>query len=195
MSAPLLAKEEVSQRIFGVFRTYGYEGATLARISVATGLGRASLYHYYPGGKDDMAREVLGTARGWLESNVVAALERPGGHAARLRAMTAALRAGYAEGEASCVLNLLGVGEAGEKFASDLRLAIDVWIHALEKLLRGAGAPPARARRTALDTIVRIEGALVVGRALGDNAVFTRTLSELERALIDEVEHHGASLR
>ena len=92
MSAPLLAKEEVSQRIFGVFRTYGYEGATLARISVATGLGRASLYHYYPGGKDDMAREVLGTARGWLESNVVAALERPGGHAARLRAMTARRR-------------------------------------------------------------------------------------------------------
>jgi AcrR family transcriptional regulator len=195
MPASLLPKEEVAQRIFGVFRTYGYEGATLARISEATGLGRASLYHYYPGGKDDMAREVLGTARAWLEANVVGALERPGTPAARLRNMTAALRAGYAEGEASCVLNLLGVGEAGEKFATDLNLVIEVWVHALERLLRTAGESPARARRTALDAVVRIEGALVVSRALGDTSVFVRTLTEIERSLAAEVDRQGAAPR
>jgi AcrR family transcriptional regulator len=195
MPASLLPKEEVARRIFGVFRTYGYEGATLARISEATGLGRASLYHYYPGGKDDMAREVLGTARAWLEANVVGALERTGTPAARLRNMTAALRAGYAEGEASCVLNLLGVGEAGEKFAAELNLVIEVWVHALERLLRTAGESPARARRTALDAVVRIEGALVVSRALGDTSVFVRTLSEIERSLAGEVERQGAAPR
>ena len=77
MPAPLIAKDEVLSRLFGVFRTYGYEGATLARISESTGLGRASLYHYFPGGKDEMAREVLGVAQGWLAQNVVAPLEGP----------------------------------------------------------------------------------------------------------------------
>jgi len=191
MPAPLLPKDEVSQRIFGVFRTYGYEGATLARISAATGLGRASLYHYYPGGKDDMAREVLGTANGWLETNVVSVLERPGSAASRLRAMTAALRTGYAEGAASCVLNLLGIGEAGEKFSAELRTVLEVWIHALERLFRNAGSPPGRARRTATDAVVRVEGALVVARALGDATVFVRTLGELERSLIEEVDRNA----
>jgi AcrR family transcriptional regulator len=192
MPAALLPKHEVAQRIFGVFRTYGYEGATLARISEATGLGRASLYHYYPGGKDDMAREVLGSARGWLESNVSAALDRQGSPAARLRSMTGALRSGYADGEASCVLNLLGVGEAGGKFAAELRAAIDVWIQALERLLKAAGVSPARARRGAVDAVVRVEGSLVVARALGDTAVFTRALSDIERDLNKEIDHAAA---
>jgi AcrR family transcriptional regulator len=193
MPAALLPKQEVAQRVFGVFRTYGYEGATLARISAATGLGRASLYHYYPGGKDDMAREVLDGARAWLETNVSAALERPGTTAARLRSMTAALRSGYADGEASCVLNLLGVGDAGGKFAAELRAVIDVWIEALERLLKAEGLSSARARKGAVDAVVRVEGALVVARALGDAAVFKRTLSDLERDLNDEIEHAAAT--
>jgi len=191
MPAPLLAKEEVLGRTFGVFRAYGYEGATMARISEATGLGRASLYHYFPGGKDDMARAVLGVARAWLEKNVLAALEGPGSVASRLKAMTAALRAGYADGEASCVINLLGVGEAGEKFANDLLATLEPWLRALENLLRESGVPAARARRLAVDALVRTEGALVIARALRDNGVFARTLGEIEKTLLEEIAKHG----
>jgi AcrR family transcriptional regulator len=165
MPAPLLAKDDVLAKLFGVFRTYGYEGATLARISQATGLGRASLYHYFPGGKDDMAREVLAGARAWLGANMVAALEGPGSTAARLKAMTAAVRAGYADGDASCVINLLGIGKAGDKFSKELRETLEPWLRALEKLLRDGGVPAARARRIALGALVRTEGALVVARA------------------------------
>ena len=87
------------------------------------------------------------------------------------------MRAGYADGEASCVINLLGVGEAGEKFQRDLRETIELWLGALERSCKDAGVPAARARRrAAVDAVVRIEGALVVARALGDNAVFARTL-------------------
>jgi AcrR family transcriptional regulator len=188
MPAPLLAKEDVLARIFTVFRTYGYEGATLARISDSTGLGRASLYHYFPGGKDDMARGVLAGARAWVEANVVAALESRGSAAKRLKAMTAALRAGYADGELSCVINLLGIGEAGEKFGHELRDALEPWLHALESLLRETGVSAARARRVAVDALVRIEGALVIARALRDNAVFVRTVGEVEKLLIEEAE-------
>ena len=191
MPAPLLAKEDVLGKVFGVFRTYGYEGATLARISQATGLGRASLYHYFPAGKDEMAREVLAGARAWLGANVLAALEGPGSTATRLKAMTAAVRAGYADGEASCVINLLGIGEAGDKFATELRETLEPWLRALEKLLRDAGVPAARARRVAVDALVRTEGALVIARALGDNAVFVRTVGDIEKLLLEEVDARG----
>lgn len=189
MPAPLLSKDEVLSRLFGVFRTYGYEGATLARISDSTGLGRASLYHYFPGGKDEMAREVLSVAQNWLTANVIAPLQGPGSPHGRIRTMLQNLRAGYRDGEASCVVNLLGVGEAGEKFRGDLSATAELWIGGIESLLRGAGVTPARARRSAVDTVVRIEGALVVARAIGDTSVFTRTLADIERALNEEISH------
>jgi hypothetical protein len=38
----------------------------------------------------------------------------------------AAVRAGYADGEASCVINLLGIGEAGDKFSKEQRDTLDL---------------------------------------------------------------------
>ncbi len=55
MPAPLLPREEVLDRLAAAFRRDGYDGASIARLSAATGLGKASLYHYFPGGKQDMA--------------------------------------------------------------------------------------------------------------------------------------------
>jgi len=138
-----------------------------------------------------MARGVLAGSRAWLGANVVAALEGPGSPAARLKAMTATVRAGFADGEASCVINLLGIGEAGDKFAKELRETLEPRMRALEKFLRDAGVPAARARRVALDAIVRTEGALVVARALGDNAVFVRTMGDIEKLLLEEAAARG----
>ncbi len=183
MPAPLIPKDEVLERIFGVFRTYGYEGATLARLSESTGLGRASLYHYFPGGKDEMAKAVLETARGWLTQAVVGALEGPGTPEARIRKMIRNLRTGYADGRESCVINLLGVGEADQKFHDELDATIELWLRALERTLTGAGIKQKQARRAAIDMLVRIEGSLIVARALGDTGVFLRALDELEAQL------------
>ena len=50
MSAALMTKEEVLDRLLDTFRDKGYEGASLSELSAAAGLTRASLYHYFPGG-------------------------------------------------------------------------------------------------------------------------------------------------
>ena len=42
-----------------VFREHGFEGASLSLISERTGLGKGSLYHFFPGGKEEMAAAVL----------------------------------------------------------------------------------------------------------------------------------------
>ncbi|WP_163777781.1 TetR/AcrR family transcriptional regulator, partial [Proteus mirabilis] len=53
-----------------VFRAHGYEGASLALISAATGLGKGSLYHFFPGGKEQMAAEVLADIDRWFNETV-----------------------------------------------------------------------------------------------------------------------------
>jgi GNAT superfamily N-acetyltransferase len=70
------------------------------------------------------------------------------------------VRAGYADGEASCVINLLGIGEAGgQVLKGAARYARPVAARAREAS-RDAGVPAARARRVALDAIVRTESAV-----------------------------------
>ena len=59
MAHPTLPREEVVDRLTRVFRREGYDGASLARLSEATGLGRSSLYHHFPRGKEDMADAVF----------------------------------------------------------------------------------------------------------------------------------------
>ena len=50
---------EMLQGLLSVFRSRGYDGASLNELSEASGLKKASLYHRFPGGKKDMSVAVL----------------------------------------------------------------------------------------------------------------------------------------
>jgi TetR/AcrR family transcriptional repressor of lmrAB and yxaGH operons len=54
-----MSRQTIVPELLELFRKFGYDGVTIARISEATGLGKASLYHHFPQGKEQMAREVL----------------------------------------------------------------------------------------------------------------------------------------
>ena len=82
-----------------VFRAHGYEGATLALITQATGLGKGSLYHFFPGGKQQMAAEVLDEIDRWFEVNIFAPLRQTDAPepavAAMIRAVEDYFRSGH----------------------------------------------------------------------------------------------------
>ena len=67
-------RREVLRALGEVFRAHGYEGASLTLITDATGLGKGSLYHLFPGGKEQMAAEVLADIDAWFEFNIYAPL-------------------------------------------------------------------------------------------------------------------------
>ena len=48
MPAALISRDEVLKRLAVAFRQDGYDGASISRLSASTGLGKASLYHYFP---------------------------------------------------------------------------------------------------------------------------------------------------
>ncbi|RYZ76568.1 MAG: TetR/AcrR family transcriptional regulator, partial [Proteobacteria bacterium] len=49
MRKALLSKTEILSVLLSEFRISGYEGVSMSRISEVTGLGKASLYHHFPG--------------------------------------------------------------------------------------------------------------------------------------------------
>lgn len=184
MANPMISRQDILDRLLAGFREHGYDGASIARLSEATGLGKASLYHHFKGGKQDMAEAVLIQSGSRFSSLVIAPLRGAGEPRRRLRAMTAGLSEFYARGQGSCLLELFGIGPAGERFRPRLKGAIHRFQNALAAVLQEAGVDGPDAASRAENAIVAIQGALVVGRATGDRSVFRRVLKHLPDGLL-----------
>lgn len=184
MPPALLSREETVARVMAVVRRHGYDGASIAELSKATGLGKSSLYHHFPDGKEDMVGAVIGHLETTLETTVFAPLRSERTPADRIRAMNKTLDAFYDHGREACVLAILGIGDASRPFHPRIRTLFRTWIDALAGVLRDGGISRAVAHARAVDAIVRIEGALVLARAMGEPAIFGRTLRALSGDLL-----------
>lgn len=184
MPAPMLTKDEILRRLADTFRQLGYDGASLSDIARATGLGKSSLYHYFPGGKEEMATEVLAALRGQLEAALFEPLEGPGAPARKLGQMLDTLDAFYHGGRKACLLERLAATADRSPFQRPLHAVFERWITAIAALCREAGIPAAAARVRAEDAVVRIEGALVLCAGTGDHRPFGRALSAIRRSLL-----------
>jgi AcrR family transcriptional regulator len=178
-------------RLTDVFRRHGYEGASLTRISEATGLQRASLYHRFPGGKSEMAEAVLARADEWLIENALGPLQGPGAPGERIRTMAVALDEFYGEGRHSCLLDAFSLGGENEDIREHVRASMTAWIAALAVVVEEVGVASEEAHDRAQDAVARIQGALVVSRATGEARSFQRTLQNLPTALLGTEDPRG----
>lgn len=186
MPAPTLSREEVVQRILAEFRRSGYQGATLATLSEATGLGKSSLYHYFPNGKVDMAEAALAAVGIWLGQHVMPTLSEPITPEKRIRKFSAALSEFYAKGTLPCLTDLFTIGDAGAYFQQFLKQRLSGLIKALATVAMETGISAEEATRRAEDALITMHGALVVSRALGSTAPFVRTMRNFPTVLLGE---------
>lgn len=177
-------KTEIVRKLVPVFRQYGYEGSTLSRISAASGLGRASLYHHFPGGKQDMAQAVLEYVDTWFAETVLAPLAETRGPLQRLQGMSESLAQFYNQGQDACLLAIFSLGEGRDLFQEQVRAALRTWIAQLAQVLREAGESEAQAQQRAEDAVMQIQGALVLTRGLDQNDLFERVLQQLPEQLL-----------
>ena len=175
---------EVVCKLVKVFRHYGYEGTTLAYISAATELGKASLYHHFPQGKKEMAAAVLEYATQWFQANVLEPLHQDTEPVERLQAMNESLRQFYNHGQDACLLALFTLGEADELFHNQVQQALSLWIRDLSQVLIEAGVSSEEAQQRAEDAVMQIQGALILTRGLNNTALFERTLQTLPEMLL-----------
>jgi AcrR family transcriptional regulator len=178
------AKGEIVSRIAGIFRQHGYEGASLSLIAQATGLGRSSIYHYFPGGKDEMVYAVFEQAGGWVSEHLLAPLRAAGPPADRLDRMLQAVDTLYAGGKLNCLYGALALGSSHEQFQAQIKQVFDAWINALMRLVVEAGIDKKIAAERAEDAVVRIQGALIVARGRATAAPFKRALLRIKEELL-----------
>ena len=184
MPAPLLTRDEILARLIDLFREKGFDGASLSDISESTGLGRSSLYHHFPNGKQEIALQVLAYLEAQLEQAVFEPMRSLDAPARKLNRMLDAIDEFYEGGQKACLLERLCASVDASRFRRPLGRAFETWIGAVETLGVESGLPRAVARQRGEDLVVRIEGALVVCAGTGNATVFARTIRDLRESVL-----------
>lgn len=184
MALPRISEDNLMTAAAEVFRAHGYEGTSLRRLAEATGLEKASLYHRFPGGKEEIAGAVARRVNDWFLKNVVETLKGNGSPAKRIRVVAEKLREFYGDGRKSCTLETLSLPGGGEALAAVLQEGLQGWLDAFTRISKESGVPAAAARARAEQAIIEVEGSLVLSRALGDNRLFLRVIGRLSALLL-----------
>lgn len=183
---PKIDDAELLSALSDAFRELGYAGTSVAMLAEATGLRKASLYHRFPGGKEQMAREVLGAAQTWLEEKILRPLREPGSPRTRIAAMAENLDRFYCGGRQACLLNMLASPTLRNgPFAEPIKAAFEAWIAAMAGVVTDAGFDARTAEVRAEKAVAHLEGALVLSRGMRTTAPFRRALDCLACDLLE----------
>jgi TetR/AcrR family transcriptional regulator, lmrAB and yxaGH operons repressor len=183
MPKPTTSKQTHVLELLDLFRQFGYDGATLSKISQTTGLGKASLYHHFPGGKDEMVETVLTTLEQGLQQITSEMLQGEGDATIRLRKMCDRLNKAYDSGQKPCLLAALMSGSAKDVFQDRVEKLLQLWIGAIATVLIADGMDETSAQQRGEDGVMMIQGALILAQGLKDPAPFRRIMQQLPEML------------
>ena len=178
-----MPKETYIPYLLRLFRQYGYDGATLAKISEATGLGKASLYHHFPGGKDEMVETVLDYLERWMDQNILQMLKSQGDPLSRLQQMCNRVSEVYEGGKQPCLSAILLLGSARDVFHDRVKALYRAWIAAIAEVLITAGLDKTAAMQRGEDAVITIQGGLILSQGLDNSVPFQRVIEQLPQQL------------
>ncbi len=170
-------------QIAEIFREYGFEGTSLSQITQRTGLGKGSLYHVFPAGKDEMASAVLAQVTAWFTLHIFQPLEDELPGPGRWDAMWQAVEDYFRSGQRICLMGVFAQDRTRDRFTAAISAYFIRWIAALRRALIRVGVDDAVATALAEDAIGGIQGALILSRALNDPTFFGRSLRRLRQRI------------
>ena len=176
MARSYLERSDLVPQLAEIFRRHGYEGASIGVIAQETGAGRSSLYHFFPGGKEEMADAVLAQISDWFELHIFAPLrERPAPQA--LAEMAAAVETYFRSGQRICLVGAFALDDVRSRFSGRIESYFARWGAALAECLQRAGWPEPEARQEAISILAAIQGGIVLTRASGNAEAFRSALA------------------
>ncbi|KEA04044.1 TetR/AcrR family transcriptional regulator [Rhizobium rhizogenes] len=190
MTRTVFEKSDAIALVAEVFRELGYEGASMSSITARTKLSKGSLYHFFPGGKEEMAAQIMANIDAWFVTQMFRPLEEDEPRAA-ITLMWETTNTYFRSGRRVCLIGAFALDETRDRFSSAIQGYFKRWIKALAGALMRAGVGAAEARELAEEAVVGIQGALTLARALGDDSIFGRTLGRLRERLMEPLGRRG----
>lgn len=174
-------KKELIAPLFQVFRNKGYAGVSLNNLAEATGLKKATLYHHFPKGKEQIARSVINHLNTLTKKEVFDLLTQQDiPPQKRLNQLLKNLTAFYKNGEENCLLGSIALDANHFKFKEGLKANSQLWLDAFYNLAKDVGYSDDKARLISEHTLVLIQGALIVSRASDATQPFQNALKTIK---------------
>ena len=167
-----------------VFRSVGYDGASMAELASATGLKKASLYHRFPEGKLAMANAVLDHVTEWTNNEILGILFSSTPGAERLDAALNSICALYEGGRLACILRAMSQGTAAELFRDKIASIFQIWLTAFTRLATDLGHDTSAAKGLGESTLIKIQGSLILAQALQKPEIFQNALIDIKTDFI-----------
>jgi AcrR family transcriptional regulator len=165
-------KERIVTASADLFRRQGYNGTGVKQIVAAAEAPFGSLYHFFPGGKEELGAEVIRWSGGMYGLLMPAVFDPAPDLVTGVRDFFAGAAEHLRESDfadacpiATVALEVSSVSEPLREACADV---FDGWINGATKRFAEAGISRGRARELAIAMIAALEGAFVLARALRD---------------------------
>ncbi|WP_419801456.1 TetR/AcrR family transcriptional regulator [Mucilaginibacter sp.] len=173
--------EELLISLTKVFRERGYEGTSIKELSDLTGLKKASLYHRFPNGKQEMAASVLEYIGKWVADNIFHAFTNEADtYKTRLKNGMFQIRKLYEGGKNPCILKALSTQNGMELFHQSISKGMKEWVAAFINLGLSMEFTKQMAEEKAIQTLIDIQGSLILSKTLDNATIFESTLKKIE---------------
>jgi len=166
---PSTTRERIIESSAELFRRQGYNGTGVKQIVAEASAPFGSLYHFFPGGKEQLGAETIRTS-GASYLRLLGEVAGPAPDVATgiewffAGAAETLTETGYADAcpIATVALEVASTSEPLRQATADV---FESWIAAAAAYFAGAGIPGARSRELALAVLALLEGAFVLSRA------------------------------
>jgi AcrR family transcriptional regulator len=163
-------RARIVQRSAELFRRQGFAGTSVKQIVAEASAPFGSLYHFFPGGKEQLGEEVIRSS-GAIYGRLLDAFFRPGEDpVAATRNFFAGAAATVRESDyadacpiATVALEVSSTSEPMRQACADV---FQSWVDAATERLVETGLTRKRSRELAFSLIAALEGAFVLARAL-----------------------------
>lgn len=169
-----------------LLRERGVDGVTLDAVLADSGAPRGSIYHHFPGGRDELVITAARTATGYITHLIEAAAD-DGDLAAVLEQFADFWRQSLIASDFTAGCPAAGLAtNAGKDAAAQLELAnhtFTAWTEHLAVALERAGVPATEATSLATFAIAAIEGAILLCRSTRSSTPLDRVVQQLLRLI------------
>jgi TetR/AcrR family transcriptional regulator, lmrAB and yxaGH operons repressor len=165
----LPSRDRLLDAAVDLLQRQGYHGTGLNELLERSEAPRGSLYHYFPGGKEQIGAEAIGRAGDQVAAAIAHLLRAKPSVADAVEALAGLLAAGLEASafERGCPVatTALEVTPRSEPIRAAVQASFDAWLAPLRERLEATGFERAEAARRADLAIAALEGALILARA------------------------------
>ena len=187
MSAPPRHRGAIVRAAATLFRRNGYAATGINEIAEVSGAPKGSLYHYFPGGKEQIAEAAVRFAGAVVVSTLEKLAQEHQTAAAMIRAYCRLLAGWMAESgfRDGCPIatTLLEAAPQSTEMAAAGREAFAGWCAVIARALVRDGFGKAEAKRLSTLTVSSLEGALILARVEASARPIEEVASALGAAL------------